>query len=157
MIWIAHLDTVATILMSAAVASLCVSAMFFSALFRRGIYRKRSRPLPVAKSRIDSIALAGMDDLHDRSIRLRPAIILRNPFEARTREELAGGPVQRALRRESGRPTFRRSTVLQQRIAESKRALASFAALRFSVDVFHQSVRRSDEKNDISCRAAGLP
>lgn len=125
--WIAHLDTMATILVSADVASFCVSALFFSERIRRWTYRKRWGSLPSAISHIDSIAMAGMDDLSGGSMRPQPVTILRNPFEARTREALAGGTAPLAYRDESRRPTFRRSTILQQRIAAYERALAGLA------------------------------
>ena len=82
--WIAHLDTMATILVSADVASFCVSALFFSERLRQWTYRKRWGSLPSAISHIDSVAMAGMDDLSVGSMRPLPVTILRNPFEARS-------------------------------------------------------------------------
>ena len=125
--WIRHLDTMATILVSADVASICVSAVFFSERVRRWTYRKRWGSHPAASTLLYSVALAGMDDSSIGSIRPQPIATLRNPFEARTREALACGTAPLAYRDESRRPTFRRSTVLQQRIAAYERALAGFA------------------------------
>jgi hypothetical protein len=125
--WIAHLDTMTTILVSADAASFCISAAFFSERVRRWTYRKRWGSVPTAISHLDSVALAGMDDLSGGSIRLQPMAILRNPFDPRARETLTGGTAPQAHRDHSHRPTFRRSTVLQQRIAEYERTLADFA------------------------------
>jgi hypothetical protein len=119
--WIAHLDTMATILVSADVASFCVSSVLFSERIRRWTYRVPRGPL-LAVPHIDSIALDGTDDLPDESMRLQPITLLRNPFEARSREAAAGGAALRAHRDESRRPTFRRSTVLQHRTAEYESA-----------------------------------
>jgi hypothetical protein len=76
---------------------------------------------------MDSIALAAMDDPSGGSIRSQPVTILRNPFDPRAREASAGGVSPHAHRGPSHRPTFRKSTVLQQRIAAYERALANFA------------------------------
>jgi hypothetical protein len=127
--WITHLDTMATILVSADVASVCISAMFFSERVRRWTHRKRWGAHPAASSLLYSVALASMDDSPIGSIRPQ-SIAVRNPFEARTREELASGPAPRAPRDEFRRPSFKRSTVLQQRIAAYERALAAFAMAR---------------------------
>jgi len=125
--WIKHLDMMATILVSADVASICVSAMFFSERVRRWTSRERWGSHPAASTLSYSVAVASMDDLSIGSIRPQPIGTLRNPFEARTREELAGGTATLAYRDESRRPSFRRSTVLQQRIAAYERALVGFA------------------------------
>jgi len=125
--WIKHLDMMATILVSADVASICVSAMFFSDRVRRWTSRERWGSHPAASTLSYSVAVASMDDLSIGSIRPQPIGTLRNPFEARTREELAGGTATLAYRDESRRPSFRRSTVLQQRIAAYERALVGFA------------------------------
>lgn len=125
--WIAHLDTMATILISADVASVCISAVFFSERVRRWTYRKRWGSLPSAIAHMDSIALAAMDDPSGGSIRSQPVTILRNPFDPRAREALTSGMSPHADRGHSHRPTFRKSTVLQRRIAAYERDLASFA------------------------------
>ena len=122
--WIAHLDTMATILVSADVASICVSAVFFSERVRRWTSRKRWGSHPAASALSYSVAVAGMDDLSTASIRPRPFGALHNPFEPRSREALSGGTAP--SRDESRRPKFRRSTVLQRRIAAYERALAGF-------------------------------
>jgi len=125
--WIAHLDTVTAILVSADAASICISAVFFSDRVRRWTYRKRWGSHPAATSHLFSVMLAGMDDLSGGSIRPQPSAILRNPFDPRAREALAGSAAPQAHRDPSHRPTFRRSTVLQQRVAKYERALADFA------------------------------
>jgi hypothetical protein len=125
--WIKHLDMMAMILVSADVASICVSAMFFSERVRRWTSRARWGSHPAASTLSYSVAVAGMDDLSIGSTRPQPIGTLRNPFEARTREELTSGTAKLAYRDESRRPSFRRSTVLQQRIAAYQRALAGFA------------------------------
>lgn len=122
--WIAHLGTVATIVVSADVASFCVSSVCFSQRMRRWTLRKRWGAHPS----IESIALAAVDDPSDRLIWLQPAAILRNPFEPRAREAAADGAQPRAERSECHRPTFRHSTVLQQRIATYERVLAELTA-----------------------------
>jgi len=124
--WIAHLDTMAAVVVSADVASLCVSALFFSERVRRWTYRKRWGSHPAATSHLYSVVLADMDDPSGGSIGSQRGTILRNPFDPRAREALTGGTAPQAHRYRSDRPTFRRSTVLQQRIAEYERTLASF-------------------------------
>lgn len=124
--WINHFDMMATILVSADVASICVSAMFFSERVRRWTSRERWGSHPAASTLSYSVAVAGMDDLSIGSIRPQPIGTLRSPFEAKTREALAGGTATVAYRDEPRRPTFRRSTVLQQRIAAYERTLAGF-------------------------------
>lgn len=124
--WIAHLDTMATILVSADVASVCISAVFFSERIRRWTYRKRWGSHPSAASHLYSVVLAGMDDLSGGSIR-QPNTIVRNPFDPKAREALTSGTASTPYPGHSHRPTFRRSTGLQQRIAAYERALADFA------------------------------
>jgi hypothetical protein len=124
--WIAHLNTMTAIVVSADVASVCISAVFFSERVRRWTYRKRWGSHPAASTVVYSVALAGMDDLSSGSIRPQPITMLRNPFDPRTREALASGTASQAHRDQSHRPTFRRSTVLQQRIANYERTLAAF-------------------------------
>jgi hypothetical protein len=123
--WITHFDTMATILVSADVASICVSAVFFSERVRRWTYRKRWGSHPAVSTLSYSVAVAGMDDPSIGSIRPQPIATLRNPFEARSREAMVGGTAAMADRDESRRPTFRRSTVLQRRVAAYERALAA--------------------------------
>jgi hypothetical protein len=125
--WIAHLNTMTAILVSADAASFCVSAVFFSERIRRWTYRKRWGVHPAATSHLYSVVLASMDDLSGGSIRPQPSAMLRNPFDPRAREAQAGGTGPQAHRDHSDRPTFRRSTVLQQRIAEYERSLAGVA------------------------------
>lgn len=122
--WITHV-TIETILVSADVASICVSAVFFSERVRQWTFRKRWGSHPAAGALSLSVAVAGMDDLSIGSIRPLPIATLRNPFEARSREEMVGGTAPMADRDESRRPTFRRSTVLQRRVAAYERALAA--------------------------------
>jgi hypothetical protein len=122
--WIKHFNTMVMILVSADVASICVSAMFFSERVRRWTSSERWGSHPSASTLSYSVAVAGMDDLSIRSIRPQPIGSLRNPFEVRTREALAGKTTTLAYREESRRPTFRRSSVLQQRIAAYETALA---------------------------------
>ena len=122
--WISHLDTVAKIIVSVEVASVSVNAVFFSDRVRQWILSQAmggdtGRPL-----HLYSIALAGMDDLSGGSIRPQPIAILRNPFDPRAREALGESPLAQRHLDEFRRPTFRRSTILQQRIAEYERALA---------------------------------
>jgi hypothetical protein len=124
--WIAHLNTMTTILVSADVASVCISAVFFSERVRRWTHRKRWGSHPAATTLLYSVALAGMDDPSNGSIRPQPIVTLRNPFDPRTREALANGTTPQTHHNHSHRPTFRRSTVLQQRIAQYERTLAAF-------------------------------
>jgi hypothetical protein len=124
--WITHLDTMATILVSADVASIFVSAVFFSERVRRWTSCERWGSHPAASALSYSIAVAGMDDSSIGSIRPQPVGTLRNPFDPRTREALANGTALRAHRDHSHRPTFRRSTVLQKRIANYERTLSAF-------------------------------
>src|SRR5579863_2225680 len=121
--WINHFDMVATILVSADVASICVSAMFFSERVRRWTSRERWGSHPAASTLLYSVAVAGMDDSSIGSIRPLPIAALRNPFDPRTREALANGTALQAHRDHSHRPSFRRSTALQQRIAAFETAL----------------------------------
>jgi hypothetical protein len=124
--WITHL-TVETILVSADVASVGLSAVFFSERVRRWISRKRWGSHPADSTLLYSVALAGMDDSSIGSKLPLPIATPRNPFAPRAREALANGAAPQAHRDEYRRPTFKRSTVLQQRIAAYKRALADFA------------------------------
>lgn len=124
--WINHLDTMATILVSADVASICVSAVFFSERVRRWTSRRRWGSHPLASALSYSVAVASMDDISVGHIRPHPLTVLRNPFDPKAREELANGTTLETYREAPRRPTFRRSTVLQQRIAAYERALADF-------------------------------
>jgi hypothetical protein len=127
--WIAHLDTMAAIVVAADVASICVSAVFFSERVRRWTHRKRWGSHPATRAIVHSAALAGTDDPSSGSIRPKPITILRNPFDPRWgREALISGTASPADREHSHRPTFRRSTALQQRIAAYEQALADFAS-----------------------------
>jgi hypothetical protein len=114
-------------MLSADLASIYVSALFFSAKLRQWSYRKRWGALPAATSHLYSVVLADMDDPSGGSIRPQPSAILRNPFDPRAREALAGSAAPQAHRDPSHRPRFRRSTVLQQRIAEYESTLAGLA------------------------------
>ena len=125
--WISHLDMVAKIIVSAEVASVSVNAVFFSDRVRGWISRKRWGSVPSAAARLDSIARAGMDDLSAAPIRPQAIAVLRNPFDPRAREALGESPLAQRHQDEVRRPAFRRSTVLQQRIAEYERALAVLA------------------------------
>jgi hypothetical protein len=126
--WITHI-TMETILVSADVASICVSAVFFSERVRRWTSRKPWGAHPPASTLEYSVALADMDDSSIESIRPLPiSAPLRNPFAPRAREALVNGATAApAHRDECRRPTFRRSTVLQRRIAAYERTLAAFA------------------------------
>ena len=127
--WISHLNTMTIMLVSADAASLFISAAFFSERVRRWTYRRRWGSHPAPSSHLYSVVLADMDDPSGNSIRLQPSSILRNPFDAKTREALGAGTAPLEHRNHSHRPTFRRSTALQQRIAAYERALASFALI----------------------------
>ena len=122
--WISHLDIVAKIIVSVEVASVSVNAVFFSDRVRGWVSRKRWGAVPSAVAHLDSIARAGMDDLSAAPIRPQAIAVLRNPFDPRAREALGESPLAQRHLDEFRRPTFRRSTILQQRIAEYERALA---------------------------------
>jgi hypothetical protein len=124
--WIKHFNTMVTILVSADVASVCVSAMFFSERVRRWTSRKRWGSHPLASALSYSVAVAGMDDTSAVSLQPQPIAVLRNPFDPKAREKQAKSTAPEAHRDASRRPTFRRSTALQQRIAAYERALADF-------------------------------
>lgn len=124
--WVTHL-TMETILVTADVASICVGAVFFSERVRRWTSRKRWGAHPADSTLLYSVALTGMNDSSIRSILPLPVVAVRNPFAPRAREALANGASPQAARDERRRPTFRRSTVLQQRIAEYDRGLAGLA------------------------------
>ena len=127
MSWVLSLNFTTLIMLSADLASIYVSALFFSAKLREWSYRKRWGALPAATSHLYSVVLAGMDDPSGGSIRPQPSAILRNPFDPKAREALAGGAAPQAHRDSSHRPRFRRSIVLQQRIAEYENTLAGLA------------------------------
>jgi hypothetical protein len=114
-------------MLSADLASIYVSALFFSAKLRQWSYRKRWGALPAATSHLYSVVLADMDDPSGGSIRPQPSAILRNPFDPRARETLGESPLVKRHQDEFHRPTFRRSTILQQRIAEYESTLAGLA------------------------------
>ena len=127
MSWVPSLNFTTLVMLSADLASIYVSALFFSAKLRQWSYRKRWGALPAATSHLYSVVLADMDDPSGGSIRPQPSAILRNPFDPRAREALAGGAAPQAHRDPSHRPRFRRSTVLRQRIAEYENTLAGLA------------------------------
>jgi hypothetical protein len=124
--WISHLNAVTAIVVSADAASICVSAAFFSERIRSWTCRKRWGSHPALASHLYSVVLADMDDPSGGLMRSQPGALLRNPFDPRAREASAGAIAPQAHRNHSPRPTFRRSTVLQQRIARYERTLAAF-------------------------------
>jgi hypothetical protein len=125
--WITHV-TMETMLVSADVASVCISVMFFSERVRRWTARKRWGSHPAAGTLPYSVAVAGMDDSSSGSIRPQPIAALRNPFAPRAREALVNTTAApQAHRDDCRRPTFRRSTILQRRIGAYEKALAGFA------------------------------
>lgn len=127
MSWVPSLNLTTLIMLSADLASIYVSALFFSAKLRQWSYRKRWGALPAATSHLYSVVLADMDDPSGGSIRPQPSAILRNPFDPRAREALGESPLVQRHQDEVRRPTFRRSTILQQRIAEYESTLAGLA------------------------------
>jgi|SRR5579862_7686688 len=127
MSWVPSLNFTTLVMLSADLASIYVSALFFSAKLRQWSYRKRWGALPAADSHLYSVVLADMNDPSAGSIRPQPSAILRNPFDPRTRDALAGGAAPQAHRNPSHRPRFRRSSVLQQRIAEYENTRAGLA------------------------------
>ena len=125
--WIPHFNVLTTILVSADVASVCVSAAFFSQRVRAWTHRKRWGWHAPATSHLYSVVLADMDDLSGGSIRPQPITMLRNPFDPAAREAQVSSMSPPAGRDRFRRPTFRRSTVLQQRIAKYENTLAGGA------------------------------
>lgn len=125
--FVTHINAVTAIVVSADAASLWVSALFFSERVRRWTYRKRWGSHPAPTSHLYSVVLADMDDPCGGSIRLQPNAILRNPFDPRARETIADAIAVHAGQDHFRRLTFRRSTVLQQRIAAYERTLARCA------------------------------
>ncbi|HEY2523846.1 MAG TPA: hypothetical protein VGI29_02230 [Candidatus Binataceae bacterium] len=121
--WINYLGTVATVIVSADVASSCMRTVFFSNRFRRWKYRKRWGAVPGAVAHFDAVAMAAVGDAWDAPTR-HSSTILPNPFDPRTREALAAETDMEAHEDGARRPTFRRSIVLQQKIAQHERALA---------------------------------
>ena len=121
--WINHLNTVATVIVSAEVASFCMSAVFFSDRLRRWKYRRRWGAVPSAVAHFDAVAMAAVGDAWDIPIR-QPSTILPNPFDPRAREAQAAATAADTYEDGTRRPTFRRSIVLQQKIARHERALA---------------------------------
>jgi hypothetical protein len=125
--WISHLNAVTAIVVSADAASICVSAAFFSERIRSWTCRKRWGSHPASASHLYSVVLADMDDPSGGLMRSQPGALLRNPFDPRAHEASAGSIAPQAHRNHSPRPTFRRSTVLLQRVAAYERTLAYFA------------------------------
>lgn len=129
MTWTPHSDLSTIILLSADVASIYISLLFFSNRVRRWSYRKRWGSLPVVSPQAESIPRTEKgyaDDLCGGLTRLQHVSLLRNPFEPRLRE----GPnatAPQVQRDGSRRPNFRRSTVLQQRIAQHATTAADYA------------------------------
>ena len=133
--WISHINMSTIALVSADIASIYISALFFSEKVRRWSYRKRWGALPAIATQPDSNALAcviaggrGSDDLSGELGRPRQVNLLRNPFDAKPRQAQASGTAPRAHRDHSGRPTFRRSTALLQRIVQHERFVMGFLA-----------------------------
>jgi hypothetical protein len=133
--WISHIHMSTIVLVSADIASIYISALFFSAKVRRWSYRKRWGALPAIATQPDSSALArvitrgrGGDDLSGELGRPRQVNLLRNPFDAKPREALASGTAPCAHRNESRRPTFRKSTALLPRIVQHERIAMGFLA-----------------------------
>jgi hypothetical protein len=117
MSWIAHINSMTAIVVSADLASLWVSAAFFSERVRRWTYRRRWGSHPAVSSHLYSVVLAEMDDPSGNPTRSQHGTVLRNPFDPKARQAFDRGMNPTARRDFAQRPTFRRSTVLQQRIA----------------------------------------
>jgi hypothetical protein len=130
MTWMPTSNILTIVLLATDVASVYIGATFFSERVRRWSYRKRWGSLPAAKSHFDSsprAALGGFDDLSGAGARPQQGGLLRNPFEPRPRKTPGSRTTPRALANQSRRPTFRRSTILQQRIARRERIAADCA------------------------------
>jgi hypothetical protein len=124
MIWTLMSHMPAIVLVATDVASVYISAMFFSARIRRWSYRKRWGALPPTSAQFDLILKAvpgGSYVLSGNLARLRQAGFVRNPFEPNAREGLEARMTPQAAGTPARRPTFRRSIALQQRIARRER------------------------------------
>ena len=134
MYWGPHFDLMTIVLLSADAASVYISALFFSEKARRWAYRKRWGTLPVVNPQPASLPREGLstsaagcpDDAYGGLTRFQQVSLRRNPFEPKPREALGHGIGPQAHRDPSRRPTFRKSTVLQQKIARHERAAAAF-------------------------------
>lgn len=112
------------VLVATDVASIYIGALFFSARIRRWSYRKRWGEIPIGTPQFDSgstPAPGGFHDLSGNLARLRQVGLLRNPFDPNGHETPVSRTMPQASEPRSRRPIFRRSTVLQRRIARRER------------------------------------
>jgi hypothetical protein len=116
------------VLVATDVASVYIAAFFFSERIRRWSYRKRWGALPPASAQFDLILKAAQgSELYVEAARLRQVGLLRSPFEPNVRRIRESRTEPPASGTPSRRPLFRRSTVLQRRIARRERFALSGA------------------------------
>jgi hypothetical protein len=108
------------VLVATDIASVYIAAFFFSERIRRWSYQKRWGEVPSSNWEFDLISKEESNDFHDLAgnlARLRQVGLWRNPFEPNLRRIPENRTEPQASGTQSRRPLFRRSTVLQRRIA----------------------------------------
>lgn len=118
--WINTFSQVTTIVLAGDLASFLVASLIFSERVRSFVRRRQPEPTTSAPEPATVAPLIG-DSFSLRANRSRA--LVRNPFDPSMREGMDDASARRRNAHSSRRPTFRRSVVLQQRVARYERKL----------------------------------
>ncbi|HLK80838.1 MAG TPA: hypothetical protein VKT99_04985 [Xanthobacteraceae bacterium] len=117
--WITGFSEVTTILLLGDTAGFLIARLVFSERVRRWVRIGQPRPAATAVLPDRAVPAAIADGASIKTI--RSLGLVRNPFDPRTREREDDMPARKRSAHASRRPTFRRSIVLQQRVARYER------------------------------------
>lgn len=120
--WINTFSQVTTVVLAGDLASFLVASLIFSERVRGFVRRLRSDQTTSAPEPATVAPFVG-DTLSLRASRSRA--LVRNPFDPSLREGMDDFSARKRNAHSSRRPTFRRSVVLQQRVARYERKLGS--------------------------------